>query len=201
MTLLLVAGGFWQDEIDAESFWGRTGVLDGLRAHGEVLAPERPRRARSWAAEGDFLANLVTEPVTVVAGSNGCSAAARFAVARPQLVERLVLAWPATAHDPEVDGFTRDALRELGADDDTVEALLGGGTLRGVGDDELRGLGMPVAVVPSEPENRMHQRYTVDAIKELTGATELPGCPEPPMPAFQPDGFVHSVVQFGLSRA
>lgn len=200
MTILLVHGGFW-DEETADSFWGRTGVLDGLRAHGEVIAPDRPRRAAGWDVEGDFLAELVDVPVTVVAGSYGCSAAVRFAVARPGLVARLVLAWPGTAHSPEVHGLIRDALRKLGADEGTVAALLAGDTLYGVTDDELRALAMPVAVVPSLPENRTHRRHTVDAIKELTGATELPGCPEPPVPGFQPDGFVHSVVQFGLSRA
>ncbi len=59
---------------------------------------------------------------------------------------------------------------------------------------------MPVAVVPAAPENAMHQRRTVDAMLALTGAVELPACPEPPRPAFQADGFAHSVVQFGLSR-
>lgn len=199
-VILLVHGGMWQDE-DAESFWRRPGIVDGLSRHAEVLAPDRPVRAASWDVEGDFLAGLVDSPVTVVAGSYGCSAAVRFAVARPALVERLVLAWPGTAGDAEVDGFTREVLRELGADDSVIDGLLRGETLRGVTDDELRGLGMPVAVVPADPENRTHQRRTVDAIKELTGATELAGCPEPPRPAFQPAGFVDSIVQFGLSRA
>ncbi len=59
---------------------------------------------------------------------------------------------------------------------------------------------MPVAVLPSEPENRTHQRRTATAVRDLTGAVELPGCPEPPRPGFQADGFVDSIVQFGLSR-
>jgi hypothetical protein len=138
--------------------------------------------------------------MTVVAGSNGCSAAVRFAVLRPHLVERLVLAWPATAHDPEVDAFTRTALAELGATPAMVDGLLAGETLRGIGDDELRALPMPVAVVPAVPDNPTHQRHTVDAVKALTNAVELDGCPEPPRPTFQPAGFVDSVVQFGLTR-
>lgn len=201
MSVLLVHGGLWQDEFDAESFWGRTGVLAGLREHVDVLAPDRPRRPGSWAVEAAWFAELVTTPMTVVAGSNGCSAAVRFAVLRPHLVERLVLAWPATAHDPEVDAFTRTALVELGATPAMVDGLLAGETLRGVGDDELRALPMPVAVVPSVPDNPTHQRHTVDAVKALTNAVELDGCPEPPRPTFQPAGFVDSVVQFGLTRA
>jgi pimeloyl-ACP methyl ester carboxylesterase len=200
VTLLLVPGGLWEDEVDAEFFWGRTGVLAGLREHTDVLALERPRRAGGGLVEGAWLAELVTTPMTVVAGSNGCSAAVRFAVARPDLVERLVLAWPATAHDPEVDEFTRTALAELGATPAMIDGLLGGETLRGVTDDELRALAMPIAVVPPVPENRTHQRRTADAVVALTGAVELPGCPEPPRPGFQPAGFVDSIVQFGLSR-
>ena len=81
-----------------------------------------------------------------------------------------------------------------------IDGLLGGETLRGVTDDELRGLTMPVAVVPCVPEDRTHQRRTDDALVALTGAVELPGCPVPPRPGFQPAGFVESIVQFGLSR-
>jgi hypothetical protein len=81
-----------------------------------------------------------------------------------------------------------------------IDALLGGETLRGVADDQLSALGMPVAVVPAVPEDRMHQRRTVDALEDVTGAVELDGCPLPPRPEFQPDGFIDSIVQFGLSR-
>ena len=199
MTVLLVHGGLWDDE-DTESFWDRPGVLAALREHTDVLAPDRPRNADSWAAEGAWLAGLVTTPMTVVAGSYGCSAAVRFAVARPELVERLVLAWPATAHDPGVDELTRTVLAGLGAAPAVIDGLLAGETQRGVTDDELRRLDMPLAVVPCVPANRTHQRRTVDALLALTGAVELPGCPEPPRPGFQPAGFVNSIVQFGLSR-
>jgi hypothetical protein len=199
-AVLLVHGGLWGDE-DAEFFWHRTGVVGGLRERGvDVLAPDRARRAESWDAEAEWLAGGLDGPVVVVTGSNGCSAAVRLAVGWPGLVERLVFAWPATANDPDVDSFTREALGALGASEQVIDALLGGDTLRGCTDAELRGLGMPIAVVPAVPDNPMHQRRTVDALLTLTGAVELPGCPEAPRPGFQAGGFVNSVVQFGLSR-
>jgi pimeloyl-ACP methyl ester carboxylesterase len=200
VTFFLVHGGLWGDE-DADFFWHRPGITAGLAARGvEVVAPDRLRRAESWAAEADWLADQAGGPAVVVAGSYGCSAAVRVAVARPELVERLVLAWPGTANDPEVDSLTREALAGLGASRRVIDALLGGETLRGVADAELRALAMPVAVLAAVPENRTHQRRTVDAIKDLTGAVELDGCPEPPRPGFQPGGFIDSIVQFGLSR-
>jgi pimeloyl-ACP methyl ester carboxylesterase len=198
--MLLVHGGLWGDE-DAEFFWHRPGITAGLAERGvEVVAPDRLRRAESWDAEADWLAPHLTGPAVVVAGSYGCSAAARLAVRTPELVRKLVLAWPGTANDPEVDAFTRDALTELGASGQVIDALLTGQTLRGVTDTELRALAMPVAVLASVPEDRTHRRRTVDAVKDRTGAIELDGCPLPPQPGFQPGGFVDSIVQFGLSR-
>lgn len=200
MTFLLVHGGLWGDE-DAEFFWHRPGVTKGLEQHGiEVIAPDRLGRPGSWDLEAAWLADRVTEKAVVVGGSYGCSAAVRFALGWPERVERLVLAWPATADDPEVASFTRAALTELGASAEATAALLAGETLPGATDAELRGLGMPVAVVPARPENAVHPRRTVDAVKELTGAVELVGCPEPPRPGFQAGAFVDSVVQFGLRR-
>jgi pimeloyl-ACP methyl ester carboxylesterase len=197
---LLVHGGLWGDE-DAEFFWHRPGITTGLAERGgEVVAPDRLRRAESWAVEADWLAEHAGGPAVVVAGSYGCSAAARLAVERPDIVRRLVLAWPGTANDPDVDAFTREALADRGASEQVIDALLGGETLRGVADDQLSALGMPVAVVPAVPEDRMHQRRTVDALEDVTGAVELDGCPLPPRPEFQPDGFIDSIVQFGLSR-
>jgi pimeloyl-ACP methyl ester carboxylesterase len=66
-------------------------------------------------------------------------------------------------------------------------------TLRGVTDSALAGLEIPVAVLPSVPENPSHQRMTVDALLALIpGCRQLPGCPEPPTPDFPPhlDEFV-----------
>ena len=142
MVMVMVHGGLWED-MDAERFWVRPGVVDGLAAAGmEVLAPDRLVRPDSWAAEVRHLrAMLPDKSLTVLAGSNGCSVAARLAVDDPDRVARLVLAWPATAGDPRVDAWTR----EQGA----PEAMLVGETLRGLTDTELAGLSMPVAVLPA----------------------------------------------------
>src|SRR5215207_6095672 len=102
--MVLVHGGLWED-MDAERFWVRPGVVAGLAAAGvDVSAPDRWPRPDSWAAEVRHLLPLLPEDsVTLVAGSNGCSVAARLAVDHPHRVLRLVLAWPATAGDPRVD--------------------------------------------------------------------------------------------------
>lgn len=185
MTHVLIHGGLWED-MDAERFWERPGVVAGLAGRGiEVVAPDRAVRARSWAAEVEHLRPLLPAgPVTLVGGSNGCSVAARIAVEEPGRVDRLVLAWPATAHDPRVDAWTRDQGVPAG--------MLAGDTLRGLSDAELAGLPMPVAVVPALG-GPFHQRRTVDALLALIpGATELPGTPESPRPDFPPyrDRFV-----------
>jgi pimeloyl-ACP methyl ester carboxylesterase len=183
--MVLVHGGLWED-MDAERFWVRPGVVAALADRGvDVLAPDRAVRARSWAEEVEHLLPLLPAgPVTLVGGSNGCSVAARIAVEQPARVDRLVLAWPATAHDAEVDAWTL----ELGV----PAGMLAGDTLRGVADAELAGLRLPVAVVPA-PGGPFHQRPTVAALLALIpGATELPGCPESPRPDFPAylDGFV-----------
>ena len=79
----------------------------------------------------------------------------------------------------------RRRLARQGATAATIDALLGGRTLRGVTDPELAALGLPAAVRPSVPANPVHQRRTVDALLLLSPQVrELPGCPEPPSPAF-----------------
>ncbi|MFL6073631.1 MAG: alpha/beta fold hydrolase [Mycobacteriales bacterium] len=187
-TVVLVQGGFWQD-VDGEFFWGRTGVVAGLVEAGvDVVAPDRVRRPPGWGAEVGVLARaLPAEPAVVVGGSYGCSAAVRVTLAHPDRVSRLLLAWPGTAGDPEVDARSRERLAGLGAPPEVIEALLGGDTLRGVTDAELAGLPMPVGVLPSVPENPSHQRRTVDRLLGvLPDAVELNGCPEPPVPGFAP---------------
>lgn len=186
-TLLLIHGGLWEDGMDADRFWRWPGIVSGLTRYGfDVLAPERLRRAPDWSAEADHLAaHLPPRPVTIVAGSNGCSVAVRLALMFPSRVERLVLAWPATAGDADVDARTRTGLAQLGAAPHVIEALLAGHTLRGVTDDELASLDLPVAVLPSLAANPFHQRHTVDQLcRILRQAVELPGCPEPPDPRF-----------------
>jgi pimeloyl-ACP methyl ester carboxylesterase len=199
-TVLLVHGGLWET-LDAERFWRGPGIVAGLERRGvRVLAPDRAVRAPGWDVEARHLAAVLPErPLTVVAGSNGCSAAVRLALAEPGRVERLLLAWPATAGDPEIDARTRDGLSGLGASPGTAEALLSGGTLRGTSDDELASVAVPVGVLPSVPENPFHQRRTVDALlRLLPWAVELPGCPEPPRPSFPPrlGSFVDAVAGF-----
>jgi len=203
--ILLIHGGLW-DDMDAEGFWHRPGIVAHLRRRGiEVLAPDRPPRASSWAAEVEQLSAVLPDGrVTVVAGSNGCSAAVRLTFALPDRIERLLLAWPATAGDPRVDARTRQGLTEIGATPHVVDALLAGDTLRGVTDEELAGIATRVGVLPAVPENPFHQRRTVDALlRTIPGAVELPGCPEPPRPEFAPvsSSFINTVVAFaGMER-
>jgi pimeloyl-ACP methyl ester carboxylesterase len=218
-ALLLVHGGLWEEGMDAALFWKQPGIVAALERRGfGVLAPDREYRAASWASEASYLAaqlaaylaaqlaasGLPGRPVTVVAGSNGCSAAVRLALASPEAVSGLVLAWPATAGDPQVDARARADLGSLGAPETVIEALLSGGTLRGVTDEELGRLGMPVGVLPSAHANPFHQRVTVEALLGLLpGAVELPGSPEPPRPEFPPylEAFADAVAGFADSVA
>lgn len=195
-TLLLIHGGLWH-ETDAEHFWTRPGITEGLRTRGfEVLAPDRLPQPPSWPAEATHLEHFLPDhPVTVIAGSNGCSAGVRLALTAPERIEHLLLAWPATADDPEVDTYTRQAFTDLGVPPDVITALLTGETLRGTTDAELASLPVPIAVLPSAPDNPTHQRHTADRLLTLPHAVELPGCPEPPQPGFPPylDQFLESV--------
>jgi pimeloyl-ACP methyl ester carboxylesterase len=137
--------------------------------------------------------------VTVLAGSNGCSAAACLALDFPGAVAGLILAWPATANDPAVDAHDRGRLAGLGAPEEVIRALLEGQTLRGLTDEGLAGLPMPVGVLPSAIANAFHQRHVADALLGLLPeAAELPACPESPRPEFPPylESFVSAVAAF-----
>jgi pimeloyl-ACP methyl ester carboxylesterase len=200
-TLLLVHGGLWEEGMGAERFWRQPGIVAGLEKRGfDVLAPDRRHHARDWTAEASHLASgLPGQSVIVLAGSNGCSAAARLAVDFPGAVARLILAWPATANDPAVDAHDRAHLAGLGAPDEVIRTLLEGETLRGLTDRELAGLPMPIAVLPSALANAFHQRHVVDALLGLQPeAAELPACPESPRPEFPPylESFVSAVAAF-----
>jgi pimeloyl-ACP methyl ester carboxylesterase len=202
-SVFLVHGGLW-DAMDAERFWGTTGVIRGLTAYGlDVLAPDRPVRASGWDIEVDALGELLgkrDEPVTIVGASNGCTAAVLLALRFPDKVDRLLLAWPATGGDSTVDGRTRAGLIERGCSPEDADRLLAGGTLRGVSDADLATLArIPVAVVPSVPENPSHQRKTVDALlRSIRGSRELVGSPEAPTPGFPAylDQLVRTIVEF-----
>jgi pimeloyl-ACP methyl ester carboxylesterase len=199
-TLLLIHGGLW-DDMDAERFWRKPGIVAGLQHHGlEILSPDRPRRAPDWATEVEHLAAALPDrAITVVAGSNGCSAAVRLALTHPERVDRVLLAWPATAGDHDVDAHARTSATAQGASQRVVDALLAGQTLRGTTDTELSTITQPVGVLPSVPENPVHQRRTVNALlRVLRHPVELPGCPEPPHPTFptHADAFIQTVVRF-----
>jgi pimeloyl-ACP methyl ester carboxylesterase len=199
-TVVLIPGGVWQDGMTADRFWRATGVTGRLEERGfDLLVPDRAG-GPDWSAEAAHLCGLLPAgPVTVVAGSNGCSAAVRVALRAPDRVQGLVLAWPATAGDPAIDGIVRAGLTALGASTEQLNMLLAGETLRGVVDSELASLTMPIGVLPSVPENRFHQRRTADALLALLpNAGELPGCVEPPHPGFDADldGFVDAIAGF-----
>jgi pimeloyl-ACP methyl ester carboxylesterase len=206
--VLLVHGGLWED-IGADWFWRRTGVTDGLEQRGlAVLAPDRLRRARSWTAEARHLAAAVAEHeaggpgLTVVAGSFGCAAAVRLALDFPGTCGRLVLAWPASVADPFTAIRLRAGLSRQGADRATLDALLGTGILPSAADAELRGLGLPVRVVPAVPPNPLHPRSAVDALlRTLPSAAEAAGCPEAPRPEFAAyrDALLDAVAAFAAS--
>ena len=190
--LLLVHGGL-AEAMDATRFWVRPGVVDALRALGHVvLAPDRSTVPRSWVHAASALAALTAalshRPVTVVAGSNGVSVGLRLALDHPGLVARLVLAWPATAGDDQVDVTIPPEAHHL----------LAGETIRGVTDDELRSIAVPVAVVPALVDHPIHQHATVTRLTELLPAATViePGFPESPRPDFAShlDAFVAAIL-------
>src|SRR5690606_27832019 len=102
-----------------------------------------------------------------VAGSNGCSAAVRLAIDHPRLVTRLVLCWPATADDSDVEDRMRALMQAQDVPGEVIDVLLAGETLRGATDKEFAALPMPVAIVPALARNPVHQRRTVDALAAL----------------------------------
>ena len=200
-TLLLIHGGLWED-IGADWFWGRPGVIAGLERLGfTVVAPDRLRRPTSWAADAEHVLAAVPDghPVTVMGGSFGCSVAVRLALDSPGRVERLVLAWPASLGDQFAAIRMRASLARLSAPARVLNALLGGETLPSTADTELGTIAVPVGVIPAVPPDPFHPRGTVDALlRLLPPAVELPGCPEAPHPEFPPhlESFLASVAGF-----
>jgi pimeloyl-ACP methyl ester carboxylesterase len=188
-TVLLIHGGCGKTTWTLRCSGVTQESSRGLQGFGfEVLAAPRLRRPTCWHAEVAYLAPVLPgRPVIVMAGSNGCSVAARLAQAYPSVVDRLILAWPATAGDPAIDAYDRARLVGLGASPEIIQELLAGQTLRGLTSTELASLAMPVGVLPSVPANPFHQQHTADALLDLLpAAQELPGSPEPPRPEFPP---------------
>lgn len=117
--LLLIPGGLF-DPINGKRFWEIPGVVDHFVTQGyRVLVPDRrystgstsaPFEISSWEKEAADFAAVVHaaggEAVSLVAGSNGCSAAIRFALAYPSLVHSFVLCWPVA---PE-NGWLQEAI-------------------------------------------------------------------------------------------
>lgn len=173
--VLLVHGGLGE-VMDAHTFWVRPGMARALIGHGlDVIAPDRDTAPTSWRSAAEASSALLDAGSTVVAGSNGCSIALRLAVDRPELVDRLVLLWPATAGDPGVDAEV------------PVEAvhLLDGDTIRGVTDAELGAVEVPTAVVPTEPEDRWHRHRTARSLTALLPCGSLlEPAPVPLHPSF-----------------
>jgi pimeloyl-ACP methyl ester carboxylesterase len=203
-TLLLIPGGLWED-IGADWFWRRPGILAGFERLGfTVVAPDRLRRPASWAADAEHVLAAVPggEPVTVVGGSFGCSVAVRLALDSPGRVSRVVLAWPASLGDQFAAIRMRATLARLGAPARVLNALLGSETLPSATDAELGTIAAQVGVIPAVPPDPFHPRGTVDALlRLLPSATELPGCPEAPRPEFPPhlESFLASVAGFAGS--
>ena len=203
LPIVLVHGGLYEGMTTGE-FWEDTGVLGGLRSrHLTHIAPQRPARPHSWDDESVSLLASIDEAgferVALIGASNGCSVATRFAIDHPDRVERLMLAWPATAGDRVVDELLRVIITdETGAE--AAGALLTEETLRGVSDAELAALDLPVVVYPSLVENQVHQRETLMGIlAQVTDAFMVPGSPEPPDGDFTAyvDAFVTMVEEFG----
>ena len=167
--VVLVHGGLPHEGMNAQQFWLDTGVVAALVVAGaDVAAPDRMPDPADWRDEAAHLAAFLETGATVIAGSNGCSAALRLALDHPELVGRLALCWPATAET---------------------------GIVRGVTDDELGRLAVPTLIVPSHPENPGHRRVTVEQLATLIPRAELTrGCREPLDPSFDCAEFIDQVV-------
>ncbi len=192
----------------AVMFWTASGVTPALDHHRVSHAAEnRPDAPASWNEEASALADIVQangwSQAAVVAASNGCSAALRLAIDRPDLVARLVLAWPATAAEIVSDTLARTQIDELGPAG-ASDALLAGATIRGVSDAEIASIDVDTVIWPSMPENQLHQGSTVTA---LVGLLQRPllmgGSPDPghkQFPGFL-DAFVSMLIDVSILDA
>lgn len=185
--------------MSAARFWVETGVVGALADRGvEVLTPERLGEPLSWEQDADHVAEQLrsegTGALSIVGGSNGCSTAARLAIAHPGLVRRIAFCWPVTVgQDHQYEKSLADKISARSGDQ-AAAALLGGETLRGVLDHELTSLAASVAVMASKPENLVHRRATARALLRVsTGSIELAPMSEPPMTGFEPEAFADAI--------
>ena len=204
-TIALIHGGLYEPTGPA-SFWMETGVVKALSRRGlDVLTPERLAEPSSWAQDADHVAEQlragVAGAVPVVAGSNGCSTAARLAIAYPSLVECIAFCWPVTVGQGHaLDQSLAERISQRSGDR-VAAAVLEGETLRGSSDLELASLATPMAVMASEPENPVHRRTTAMALLRLwADSVQLPAMPEPPMAGFDPESFADVIGEWLTSR-
>lgn len=204
LPVVLVPGGLYDEPpVTAQWFWVETGVAPMLRRRNvDVIVHERPSAPRSWAEEADALAATVQQSghpqVVLVAGSNGCSAALRLMLDRPELIARTMLCWPATAGHPVIDGLAQTIIADV--HDAAVAAdLLAGSPLRGITVGELGSISGEVVIYPSMPESQAHRRSTVtELLSSIPGVMLVGGSPEPFDDAFADfvEGFVDLVEAF-----
>ena len=251
-VVLLVHGGLF-DPMDGRRFWRRPGVADDLVAAGyRVLVPDRrfsvgktqaPFALHTWDVEAGDLRGVLDHggvaAAHVVAGSNGCSAAVRLALTRPDRVRSVLLCWPARL-DPALDDAFERAIDAIGwagpaaylgglrahglpragaarpgfpwgaallADDRfaaeferlpaaeaaaivraTAGSLLPGELIRGVSlrDVAVLGrIGLPVGVMPAEPEDPHHPAATAWELgARIPNAALLSAFPTTQVPGF-----------------
>ena len=208
LAVVLVHGGLYDEPpMTGTSFWVDTGVVRMLRGRNvEVIVHERPANPTSWVEEAEALAATIEatghERAAVVAGSNGCSAALRLLLDRPELVARTMLCWPATAGDLVIDGLARIIISDA-HDDAAADELLSGRPIRGASPDELATIDGEVVLFPSMPENQAHQRSTqTELLTTLPGVILVGGSPEPFDDAFSDfaEGFVNLVEAFSKAH-
>ena len=204
LPVVLVPGGLYDEPpVTAQWFWVETGVAPMLmRRKVDVIVHERPTEPKSWSEEADALAATIEaaghQRVALVAGSQGCSAAMRLMLNRPDLVARTMLCWPATAGNPVIDGLAHTIISDV-HDEASAQRLLEGHPLRGISADELASITGEVVVYPSMPESQAHQRSTVtELLTTIPGVMMVGGSPEPFDDAFADfaEGFVDLVVAF-----
>lgn len=116
-AVLLIHGGLLEP-MDGARFWIAPGIAEGLVAEGfRVLIPDRrfsggrtvaPIDVHTWDVEAEDIRTVLdasdAEAAHVVSGSNGISAAMRFALTSPDRMRSLTLCWPSPpdnqrAHD------------------------------------------------------------------------------------------------------